>query len=383
MTSLDREPPTEPLTPLELRADVPALQQGVYMNYGAHGPSPRYVVAAAQEFIAAHEYDSPVGDDPYGMAFGAFDDVRARVASFVGAADDEIALTESTTAGINAGADALDLGAGDVVVRTDLEHPAGTLPWQRLRRDGVDVRVVETTDGRLDRDAYKTAVEGADVACFSALTWTHGTRLPVAELVDVAHDAGAFALVDAVQVPGQLPMDVSAWGADAVAAAGHKWLLGLWGGGFLYVDGDVADRLHPHTVGYRSVETPTADPFEYAPGARRFEVGSANPAPHVALAKAIDTVDDVGVERIEARIGRLTDRLVEQLPAERLLSPATPESGLVTVDVAEPGPTVERLSAAGITVRALPEPAAVRASVHAVNTESEVDRLADELTAEW
>ena len=381
MTSLDQPRPTEQLTPAELRADIPALQDGVYMNYGAHGPSPRYVVSAAQEFLASHEYDSPIEDDPYGAAFEAFDDVRSRVAAFVGADPDEIALTESTSAGINAVADGLGLVEGDVVVRTDLEHPAGTLPWQRLKRDGVEVRVVETEKGRLDHEGFKSAVADADVACFSALTWTHGTRLPVAELVDIAHDAGAFALVDAVQVPGQLPMDVAEWGADAVAAAGHKWLLGLWGGGFLYVDGDVAESLHPRTVGYRSVETPTAEPFAYATGARRFEVGSANPAPHVALSEAIDTIDDVGVDRLESRIHSLASRFTAQLPSERLLSPVTPESGLVTVDVDEPATTVERLADAGIVVRAVPEPSAVRASIHAVNTEREVDRLADALTA--
>jgi len=381
MTAFDDQQTTGSLTPSELRADIPALQQGAYMNYGAHGPSPRYVVSAAQEFLASHEYDSPIADDPYGAAFGTFDDVRGRVASFVGAEPDEIALTESTTAGINAVADGLGLDDGDVVVRTDLEHPAGTLPWQRLERDGIEVRVVPTANGRLDREEFKTAVTGADIACFSAVTWTHGTRLPVAELVDIAHDSGAFVLVDAVQVPGQLPMDVAEWGADAVAAAGHKWLLGLWGGGFLYVDSDVVESLQPRTVGYRSVETPTADPFEYATGARRFEVGSANPAPHVALGEAIDTMEDVDLNRIESRIHSLASRLTSQLPSERLLSPATPESGLVTVDVDDPEETVERLASEGIVVRSLPQPSSVRASVHAVNTEREVDRLADALTA--
>ena len=167
MTSLDQPRPTEQLTPAELRADIPALQDGVYMNYGAHGPSPRYVVTAAAQFIRTHEYESPMGADPYGTAFDAFDEVRTNVADFVGASPEEIALTESTTAGINAVADGLGLSAGDVVVRTDLEHPAGTLPWQRLERDGVEVRVVETEKGRLDREGFKMAVADADVACFS------------------------------------------------------------------------------------------------------------------------------------------------------------------------------------------------------------------------
>jgi selenocysteine lyase/cysteine desulfurase len=385
MTDASQQTGTErsSMTAGELRADVPALAESVYMNYGAHGPSPRYVVDAASEFVERHEFDVPASEDPYHAAFAAFDETRETVAEFVNAEPDEIAMTESTTAGINAVAGAIDWSPGDVVVRTDLEHPAGTLPWQRLEREGVTVRTVETENGRVDREAFAAAVDGADLVCFSAVTWTHGTVLPVSDLVDVANEAGAFTLVDAVQVPGQAPMDVADWGADAVAAAGHKWLLGLWGGGFLYVDADVAAELSPRTVGYRSVETPTADPFEFATGARRFEVGSANPAPHVALREAVDAISEVGVDEVAARIDRLTDRLAAGVPDDSLLSPASPETGLVTVEVADPARTVERLAREGILVRDLPEPDAVRASIHAVNTAEEVDRLVDALDSEW
>lgn len=371
------------MTPLELRADVPALSEGAYFNFGAHGPSPRFVVDAAESFLESHEYDVPIAGDPYEAAFAAFEETRDTVAGFVGAEPDEIALTESTTAGINAIAGAMEWEPGDVVVRTDLEHPAGILPWQRLEREGVEIRVVETTDGRIDSEAFADAVDGAKLACFSAITWTHGTALPVADLVEIAHDAGAVALVDAVQVPGQTDLDVGEWGADAVAAAGHKWLLGLWGGGFTYVDGAVAEELEPRTVGYRSVETPTADPFEYAAGARRFEVGSANPAPHVALASAIEAIEDVGVDRIHDRALDLAGRLADGVPEDRLLSPADPESGLVTIDVPDPEATVDRLGEEDVIVRALPFPNAIRASVHAVNTVDEVDRLLAGLEGEF
>lgn len=371
------------MNPEDLRADVPALQEGVYLNFGAHGPSPRYVVEAAEAFIQRHEYDAPVNDDPYRTAFEAFDRTRDRLASFVGADPDEIALTESTSAGINAIANAIDWQPGDIVVRTDLEHPAGILPWQRLEQEGIEVRVVETDRGRIDRDDFAAAVEDATLATFSAVTWTHGTRLPVGDLADIAHDAGALTLVDAVQVPGQLPMDVAEWNADIVAAAGHKWLLGLWGGGFLYVARDVAESLDPRTVGYRSVDTPTATPYEFATGARRFEVGSANPAPHVALREAVDVIQEIGVARIRDRIQQLSTRLVENLPPSRLYSPRPPESGLVTIAVDDPGATVARLDAEGIVVRALPGLDAIRASVHAVNTTRDVDRLLTALEAEW
>lgn len=371
------------MIPIELRADIPALQEDVYLNFGAHGPSPQYVVSAAAEFIRTHEYESPIRDDPYEMAFREFNRTRERVASFIGAEPGEVALTESTTAGINAIANAVDWQPGDVVVRTDLEHPAGILPWQRLEREGIEVRVVETERGRVDEEEFADAVEEAKLVSFSAVTWTHGTRLPVADLVDIAHETGTLVLVDAVQVPGQIPLDVTEWGADIVAAAGHKWLLGLWGGGFLYVNNDVADTLAPRSVGYRSVETPTADVLEFKSGARRFEIGSANPAPHVALREAVDVIDEVGVNHIADRIQQLTRQLVENIPEDRLYSPSTPESGLVAIDVNDPETTVERLASDGIVVRSLHEPAAIRASIHAVNTTHDVDQLLDALRPEW
>ncbi|SNR56231.1 Selenocysteine lyase/Cysteine desulfurase [Halorubrum ezzemoulense] len=370
------------MTPRELRADVPALGDAAYFNFGAHGPSPEYVVEAAGSFIEEHEYGSAT-TDPYGHAFETYDRVRERIAAFVGADPEEVALTESTTDGITRVAGAIDWEPGDVVVRTDLEHPAGVLPWKRLEREGVEVRVLETEAGRVDRDEYAAAVADARLVCFSAITWTHGTRLPVADLVAVANDAGAFTLVDAVQSPGQGAMDVSEWGADAVAAAGHKWTLGPWGAGFLYVDRDAAADLAPHAVGYRGVEDPTGDEIEFKPAAGRFEVGTTTAAAHVGLVEALDAIEAVGLDAIEARIEALTDRLKDGVPEDRLLSPRAFESGLVTIDVDDPEATVERLGERDIVVRSLPHPDGIRVSVHAVSTEAEVDRLLDALEPEW
>ncbi|GAB6878391.1 cysteine desulfurase [Halorubrum gandharaense] len=366
------------MTPRELRADIPALQKGTYLNYGAHGPSPRYVVDAATSFLQDHEYGS-TENDPYEVAFEAYENVRERVASFVNAHPTEIALTESTTDGINRIANAIQWEAGDVVVRTDLEHPAGVLPWQQLERKGVDVRVVETTKGRVDLDEYAEAVADAKVVCFSAVTWTHGTRLPVRELVEIAGDAGAFTLVDAVQTPGQQPMDVTAWGADAVAAAGHKWLLGPWGAGFLYVNRESVDQLVPGTIGYRSVERPSSLEIEFKQGASRFEIGSTTPTAHVGLAEAIEAIEEVGVERIESRIEALTDRLKDGFDDEQLLSPRSYESGLVSLRADDPEAVVEALAERDIVVRSIPMVDAVRISVHAVSTESEIDATLDAL----
>lgn len=367
------------LTPLELRADIPALDSTAYFNTGASGPSPRYVVEAAESYTEGHEYDAHASGDPYSMAFDTYDEVREAVASFLGAHPDEIALTESTTDGINRFAGALDWTPGDVVVRTDLEHPAGVLPWERLERDGVEVRVVESEGGRLDRAAFEAAVEDAKLVCLSAVSWTRGTKLPVAELTDIAHRHDALVLVDAVQAPGQMPVDVREWGADAVAAAGHKWLLGLWGAGFLYVRSDLAERLEPTAIGYRSVTDSGATPFEYEAGARRFEIGTTNPAAHVALQEAIGVFEDIGLSTVSSRIERLTDHLKANIPEDRLLGPRSYESGLVPIAVDDAEATVERLADRSIVVRALPGEEAIRVSVHAFNTADEIDRLVETL----
>ncbi len=362
----------------DLRETIPALETGVYCNWGASGPSPRRVVEAAQDELASHEYDAPIGDGQYPAAFAAYDEARDAVAGLLGADPAEIALTESTTDSINRVVAAFDWSPGDVVVRTDCEHAAVVLPFQRLEREhGVEVRVLETDRGRLDRSAIEPAVDDARLVCVSSLTWTYGTRLPIADVVDTAHDAGAMVLVDAVQSVGQVPIDVAEWGAEFVAGAGHKWLCGPFGSGFLFVDDTIVGDCRPAAVGYRTVVDETADPYEFLPDARRFEVATSTPAAHAGLTETIELVESVGSETIADRIAELTRRFVDGVPDDRLLSPRQPESGLVTVAVDDPEATVDRLAERDIVVRSIPDPEAIRVSIHAVNTDAEIDAVLD------
>jgi selenocysteine lyase/cysteine desulfurase len=365
------------MDPERLRASIPALERCTYCNTGASGPSPENVVGAATDFLERHAFEAPADEGPYVAAFDALAAAREVAASHLGARPADLAFTRSTADGINLVASAIDWQPGDVVVRTDLEHPAGTLPWDRLEdTHDIEVRVVETDAGRVDLDELKDAVEGARLLLTSSLTWSHGTQLPVAEMVDIAHDAGAQVLVDAVQSVGQHPVDVREWGADFVATAGHKWLLGVWGSGMLYADPDALARLRQTRIGYRSVEEMGAAEYSYHEGARRFEVGTTSPAPYVALAEAIETMESVGLETVESRVERLTDRLKAGL-GDRLLSPESYESGLVTFEADDPEATVSRLGEQDIVVRSLPHPEAVRASIHVFNTATEIDRLVD------
>lgn len=367
------------MEPAEFRAAIPALSECVYLNTGAASPSPTGVVEAVESCLEHHEYAAPAAEGMYSAADSVFDETREAVADLLGADAHEIALTESTADGIGRIASAIDWTAGDAVVRTDCEHPAGVLPWRRLADTrGIEVRVVGTDRGRLDRDALVEQVDGARLLCLSSLSWNYGTRFPIREAVEIAHDAGAQVLVDAVQSPGQMAVDVEEWGADFVAAAGHKWLCGPWGAGFVYVADGATVSLEPERIAYRSVVDPGAADYEFKPGAQRLEIGTTSPAPYAGLRSAIETIERVGLETIESHVARLTDRLKDGL-GERLLSPTAYESGLVTFADETPERTVERLADAGVRIRSLPEPEALRASVHVFNTAADIDTLLSEL----
>jgi cysteine desulfurase/selenocysteine lyase len=369
------------MDPTELRAEIPALSNCTYFNWGASGPSPQRVVEAAAEFERHHQYRSPAneGMGMYDAARTATEDAREAVASLLHTDADNVALTQSTAEGINHVAGAIDWEPGDVVVRTDTEHSAARFPWQRMREQhGIEIRTLETERGRLDPETVKGAVGDARLLCFNSPAWNLGTTQPIREIVDIAHDAGARVLLDAVQAPGQRPIDVEEWGVDFLAASGHKWLLGLWGAGFLYVSDGVLPELEPTRVSYFSVTDPGAAEYEFRPNARRFELGTRSISQLAALETAIETMQAVGLDTIQGRIGRLTDRLKEGL-GDRVLSPDDAGTGLVTFAADEPEQLVERLGAEGIKIRWVPDPYACRVSVHAYNTEAEIDRLLDEL----
>jgi len=360
------------MDPAALRADVPACESCAYLNTGASGPAPRRVLEATaaaqrrQEFEACTEGHYEVADDVGASA-------RETLAGHLGCRAEDLALVASTGDGISRVANAVEWSPGDRVVRTDLEHPSGVLPWRRLEAEGVEVTTVSCPAGRLPMDEYREAVADARLVCLSSESWLHGTRLPVAEAVDIAHEAGALVVVDAVQTVGQHPVDLPAWGADAVCASGHKWLLGPWGSGFLYVAPESLESFRPRHVGYKSAVDPTGDGLEYHPDASRFEVSTMSMAPFAGLERAVGTLEAIGMDAVEARIERLTDRLKAGL-GDRLLSPTAYESGLVAFEVADATRFVDRAAEAGVVVRDVPS-GAVRASVHAFNDEGDVDAL--------
>jgi selenocysteine lyase/cysteine desulfurase len=350
----------------DLRAHFPVLERIEYLNSGTTGPVPRAAYEAAVESLQRQLTEGRSGHDFFEGCLARIELLRARVAALMGADVAELALTGSTTDGVNAILGALDLRPGDEVLTSDQEHPGVLAPLGSLReRRGIEVSVAPF-------DELPAAVGRATrlVAC-SHVSWHTGAIVDTAGLAA----ADALVLLDGAQGLGAVPLDMAALGCDFYAASGQKWLCGPNGLGYLYARAELAAGLIPAWPGYPSLADSTkALELDLHPDARRLSVGFA--APHQvewALA-ALGVLEGAGWARVHERAAALATEL-----AERLGERARPRgrSTLVAWEVPEPEAEVERLRGEGFAVRDLPGQGTVRASVGAWSSERELARLAE------
>ncbi|OUN01681.1 MAG: hypothetical protein BAA04_00895 [Firmicutes bacterium ZCTH02-B6] len=373
---------------LALRETIPALKEQVYLNTGVSGPPPARVVEQELAWVRRLAEHGPGRMDVLQESTAELDRVRATLAKLIGARTEEIALTHNCSEGLAIVAAGLPLAAGDEVLVTDLEHISGLLPWFHLARQrGVRVRRVAAQRAHLQVDDVRASLsDRTRLICMSHVAYNTGAVLPVADVAALARERGIWLLVDGAQGPGQLPVDVKALGCHFYAAAGQKWLLGPDGTGFLYVDETATDAVAVTLIGWASVthEDRPAEEFRFHPGARRFEVAGKHVPSFAALGEAAAMWQELDPVAVRARILSLVARLREALagiPGVEVLSPG-PEplgSGLLVfrIDGVDAETAVNALwERHRIVCRWLPKPRAVRASVHAFNTEDDLDRLA-------
>ena len=377
----------------DLRAALPAFRTLSYMNWGAAGPSPTSVVDAIAAVLADESAHGPYFPSVRAARDETFTLARCRAATLLGASEDEIALTDNTTAGVNIVGAAIEWREGDEVIVTDEEHPGGFVPWLVWRdRRGVRVRVLHVTPDREETLANFRALLGprTRLVCLSHITWWSGIRLPVEAMAPLAHAVGALILLDGAQTGGQIPLDVTAIGCDAYTVSGHKWLMGPLGTGALYVSRRAIDALAMPGGGVHGMTSASLGALTYAarPGARRFEISTKSAALFAGFAEALRLHLDLGSAAVEVHALSLAERCrtglarlarVEVLGAVPGKAPAT--SGLVAfrIDGVTADTAVTALLEKGrFLVRSVPtSPPAVRVSLHCVNTADEVDQLID------
>jgi cysteine desulfurase / selenocysteine lyase len=258
--------------------------------------------------------------------FAGVERTRGLFARLIRADADEIAFTRNVTDGIATLAAALPWQAGEnVVLCESLEHPANVYPWHGLaRRQGVVVRSVGQEDGHIPVDRILAAVDVATrVVAVSAVSFAPGFRLPLGQLGAECRRRGVLLVVDGAQSVGAIDTDVGALKIDALATSAQKYLMGVYGVGFLYVRREIAETLDPVLVSRFSVdlgdqhEGSAGDTSAYvlAKGARRFDVGNYNYPAILAAAESLQLLLDLGPKEVEAHICGLTrefaDRMME------------------------------------------------------------------------
>lgn len=384
-------PPWPPVVPsgdeaafwAAVRAQYPIDPRLAYLNAGGLGPSPRPVLDIRDLTSRAlqHRVES-------GHFF--FEEARALVAGFLGAAPDEVCFTRNATEGNSIIAAGLGLRPGDEVVLETHAHPGGSLPWlNQARQLGVVVRTFEpdetSSEGNLARvaDLLTPRTRAVQVSHITAPT---GIVLPVAALAALCREKGVWFHVDGAQAAGMVPVDLKSLGCDSYAASGHKWLGGPRETGLLFIRRDRIEEIRPlHLGAYSSGEFDFSGQLIYTDGVRRHEYGTRDAASVVALAEATRFQREIGPERIAARNAALADALIfglRQLPRVRVLTPARADLRAAMVTFAVEGRPAAKVFGAlfeSDRLRCRPVEEAglegVRASFHVFNTAEEADRL--------
>jgi len=358
----------------------------VYLNSGGSGPPSRETISAMRE--ADDLCSGPAyleGTDFYAHQRDQYARAREAAGRLVKADPESIALTQSTTHGMNLGTFAFDWREGDEVISSRSEHPGCLVPLHALQeRYGVKLKLVEPP---LTAEKIEEAMSRRTrLVSISHVDWTTGEVLPLAEISALARVQGALTLVDGAQSVGNIPVDVPATGVDMYAFTGHKWVLGPEGMGAFYVRPGL--EAESTSLGFASLSDPTAFEAEggyeeyFHEGARRFEASTMSPALAAGFAAAVDAIYERGSEGF-AEIRRRADLLIgllEEMPRITLRSPRPAHSGLVSFEISGVAPqeAAEKLLAQEFVVRFIPEPYPyVRASTHLFNTEEELEALAE------
>jgi cysteine desulfurase / selenocysteine lyase len=392
------------------RPDFPILDQAVngfplvYLDNAASTQHPRCVIDEISRYYRYDHANVHRGiHELSSRATRLYEDARARIARFIGAkSQDSIIFTRGTTEGINLVAAVwgiANLGPGDVILITEMEHHANLIPWQILaKRTGATLQYlpVEGDESNVDWSLLEQRLEGSRVRI---LAFTHISNAlacinPAKEICAIARKNGVVTLVDAAQSAGHAPIDVQEIGCDFLVFSGHK-CCGPTGIGVLYGNPDLLAEMDPYQFGGEMISRVTYESAEWKEGPHRFEAGTPHIAGAIALATALSYLDQVGRGAIQAtdhHLGKLAYQKLSTLPGIRILGPRGERAGLVSFQLGtiHAHDLVAYANEFGVALRGghhctqplmrkLGLQASARASFYFYNRESEIDRLTDVL----
>jgi selenocysteine lyase/cysteine desulfurase len=378
-----------------LRAETPGAEHHVHLNNAGSSLMPEPVARAVKDHLA---WETMVGGyQAESDRKPALANAHESVAGLVGARPDQIAFTQSATMSFAGALSSIPFEAGDVILTTRNDYVSNQLQFLSLqRRHGIRViRAPDESSGGVDVDAMRALVHRLRprLVAVTHVPTNSGLVQDVAGIGAACRATGTWYLVDACQSAGQMPLMVDAVGCDFLVGTFRKYLRGPRGVGFVYVSDRVTDTgLHPLFPDYQGAEWISADEFRVAPGAMRFATFEYSPALVLGAGAAADYALRLGIERINARIHMLAERLrdgLARLPAVHLLDRGRRLCGMVSMSLSHmDAPDVAaKLRRDGIHASAQSRRVAVidyddkgitsslRLSPHYFNTEAEVDRV--------
>jgi cysteine desulfurase/selenocysteine lyase len=412
------EPALSALTPgafsgTALRSDFAAFDRPtrsgkrlVFLDAAASSPKPRSVVetmadAYSHHYANVHRGIYELSED----ATGLFEAARGKVASFIGAPSKrEIVFVRNATEAINLVAYSWgrsNVAAGDRVVTTQLEHHANIVPWQQLTSEvGATLDYVAITDdGRLELDDLREKLaKGPKLLAVAAVSNALGTINPLAEIVKMAHEAGALVLVDAAQAAPHMPIDVTALDCDFLALSGHK-MLGPSGIGALWGRRELLDAMPPFMTGGSMIIKVTMEGAEWNEVPAKFEAGTPAIVEAIGLGAAIDYLTNLGMDNVREHEKYLFEHAwaaLGEIPGVRRFGPddADTHAGVISfvLDDIHPHDVATVFDSEGVAVRAghhcaqpvmlrYDVPATTRASFYVYNDLDDVEALTSAVRA--
>jgi len=391
-----------------IRKDFPILQREIrpgipliYLDSTATAQKPASVIEAMDEYYRKSNANIHRGVHALAEeATALYENSREKISKFINSPSPrQVVYTRNTTESINLVAYSWgrsNLKAGDLVILTEMEHHSNLVPWHMLAEEkGIRLEFIPVTEnGLLDLAAYQELLRQTPrLVSFTHMSNVLGTVNPAAEIIKMAHDAGALTLVDGAQSVPHLGLDVQSLDADLVAFSAHK-MLGPTGIGILYGKEKILDSMPPFLGGGDMIKVVKLRSFKPNDLPYKFEAGTPAIAETAGFGAAIDYLMEIGMEKIAAHEHQITEYALERLeeiPGLTLMGPGADIKGGVaafTLDNVHPHDVAQILDGDGIAVRAghhcaqpLHEkfgiPASTRASFYLYSTTEEVDKLVD------
>ena len=401
---------TATFDPVMIRREFPTLEQAVngrplvYLDNAATSQKPKVVLDALRSYYEDDNSNVHRGIHELSRrATVAYEESRAKVASWVGANEpSEIVWTRGTTEAINLVSSAWGLdnvGEGDEILISVLEHHSNIIPWQLLaRRTGAVIKYIELDEqGRWILDELPHLLtDRTKIVAISHVSNALGTVNPVKRVAAAAHEVGALVLVDGAQGAVHMKVDVKDLGVDYYAFSGHK-MCGPTGIGPLWARRDLLDSMEPYQGGGEMIHFVGRDESSWATVPHKFEAGTPNIAGAIGMGAAIDFLSEVGMDAIAEHEHKLLGYALERMNKVDgicIYGPQSPDehSALIsfTLGDAHPHDISTILDSEGIAVRAghhcaqlamqhFGISATARASIYLYNTESDIDRLIEGL----